>query len=280
MATTVSVLCWILWYSTTPHVSTIRLALCAVLKDPPNLEAWLRYHRDVMGVDMFYLRIEDSTSHGTLEQEAWAHCSRVTFAEGEVHYFDLMKRQIQHVDTCVQWALQDQITHMMHVDADELLYAPNGLDVFRDFIRNIETPVVINNLEAVFDRDDCTDPFGNATYFRTNRATFTSYANGKPLAVVHAKLKLSGPHRFKGKHSTVPMHTALVLHYESHCSDAWLRKFGAYANTDVNTADIPMPFYRDSIEALRKDPANRDVWQKCKMRKSDTSDLVRIILDV
>lgn len=263
---------------------TVRLCVATMTKAPLAFGTWLSYYRERLGVEHFFVRAEDSPEVGrAVSRLAWTD-ARVTLSDstGSPAYFSQMERQAAHVDGSMAAARALGMTHLLHVDDDELLYCPAGLEAFHDALRQGRTNIRVQNIEAVYKKSECGDPFRSVRTFCTRPASFTAYANGKAIAALSDPDVVSqGPHSFSGPSSNMPPYAAVVLHYESSCVRRWRAKFRAYASDTPDACRegrIPFPFYCESIAAQRAAGGDDDApWYKWKTpRRHRGHGLVRI----
>lgn len=235
-------------------------------KNPIDFENWLLHHVVHLEVHHFYLCVEDTPSlEKLLSSEKWKNKVTATYSTGESDYISLMDRQKAHVNISYEKARKDGCTHLIHIDDDELLYAPDGIRKLNEFLSSHADMnwYKIQNYEAVYEADDCTHPFLSANMFLKNVTEFTAYVNGKPMANLSKEIKMTGPHSFEGNQKEFPENILLVLHYESPCKKRWKEKFRNYANNNADQCKngmIPFEFYCSSIES-QKD----EVWEKYKL---------------
>ena len=99
-----------------------RLGIVCMTKRPANFETWLAYHRDVVGVARFYLRVEDTPwLEPYLSQPPWCDCVQANFARATVRdWADQTARQMTHVTISINCARKDGVTHLLHCDDDEV----------------------------------------------------------------------------------------------------------------------------------------------------------------
>jgi hypothetical protein len=233
-------------------------------KQPSDLATWLSYHHHI-GVARFYLRVENTPElAGLLSQEPWSHVVEATFSQQPTqrHYIHQTSRQCEHLKWAIARARRQGLTHILHIDDDELLYCPGGLE--RLLVELQAAPpnacdLHMRNLEALASSDESDDPFREVVAFRHDTRFFGAYLNGKAFGrLADRSLRSSGPHGFyldgaEERHSIHPW-TAVVLHYESVTWSSWKRKFLDLALTHSRDGDIgdkPL-YYRESIEACRK----------------------------
>ena len=243
-----------------------RLAVVCMTKRPMNFETWLQYHRDVVGVRRFYLRVEDTEwLDKLLSREPWDECVDVTYAQCTLRdWKDQTARQQEHVKLTIIKARAEGMTHLLHVDDDELLYCAQGGTALRDAAlaagpeRNDLHALTI---EALVPSSDCSNPFRDARVFRHNVKDFCSYganamgSTGKSIGVLaHEGLAMAGPHHFwswswndyvatgaaalekddletrdSATQLVLPPSIGVIVHYESCAYTKWLDKFTDYA---------------------------------------------------
>lgn len=272
----------------TGHLPVV-LGIVLCTKEPVGFRAWLSHHWEV-GVRHFYVRSEDtdaSITEGDVSAGPWRDGVRLEHATGATSYFALMERQTAHVNRSVRVASEDGVTHLLHIDDDELLWCPNGT---RSFLSHLHANSVghdaggscvhLQNIEASYDDSECRNPFAAATGFVLSPADFTSYANGKSIGVVSESLRAHGPHYFTGRVVELPAHVGVVVHYESACFARWKTKFGGYVSNGESSAcqhatggsgsqarRIPFRFYCASMQAVSDDAIALRTWKSWKQRR-------------
>jgi hypothetical protein len=186
-------------------------------------------------VERFYLRIEDTPELQTLlATPRWAGCVTSTFAFGTLWaWTELASRQAEHVSTAVRQAKKDGVTHLLHLDDDELLYLPRGQPAFHRALRQCSAAVSVHirNIEvrrrrvrgmpvrrltvtawltpgrapppvqALVPSPRCTNPFAEAVAFRHQPWTYGSYGyppcSGKSIGCLRVEaIAPNGPHHF------------------------------------------------------------------------------------
>lgn len=241
----------------------VRMAVACMTRSPHRLDTWLTYHHTVLGVELFYLRVENTPELRPLLSAApWRDCVVAVFSnDGDTSYdyYAQMDRQNAHVNAAIELARRAGMTHLAHIDDDELIYCAAGIDAFRRVLRHGEPGVVLlRNIEAIFPHHECADYFRECTAFRCCPGAFCAYANGKSIASLrNAGLEANGPHTFRiaggeGKKdsSAIEPHHACILHYESGTFSRWLHKYIHLAMRHKGQShNIPFPFYKESMEA-------------------------------
>lgn len=245
----------------------IRLAIVSMTKRPVDILGWLEHHRR-LGVERFYLRIEDTPELSkTLEGYAWSSIVDRTFATNtQRDYIKQTARQNAHVAESIPKAESARITHILHIDDDELLYCAGGMDALKAELASHSDPHTCDfhlaNLEAL-----ATSPSepahaifrrGGTRAFRHDRMNYCAYMNGKSFGRVAApRLRSHGPHGFycdgaNDRHA-VPPWRGCILHFESATFSLWQSKFGDLAATHAGEADADekLPrYYREGVRAM------------------------------
>lgn len=248
--------------------SKVRLGIICMTKQPIAFSSWLAHHRHDMNVEHFFICVEDTPFLTQwLETTApWSECVSVWNSTGTQAYFSQMDRQSAHVRQSIVEARQRGLTHVLHIDDDELLFCPSGRNLFHNHLMNMNADTVtLRNIEAVYEKEDCKNPFKTATTFSVHPTEFSAYVNGKSIGcLAHSNLEPDGPHLFNGRRKIIPSYIAVIAHYESSCIAKWRIKFDAYAKDTPKACErneIPFRFYCDSIESRHP-----SIWQKWKTR--------------
>ena len=197
--------------------SQLRIGLVCMTKRPIHFETWLAYHADVVGVERFYLRVEDTPElEAMLTSERWAGKVQATFdnsfgSSTRRDYEAQTVRQSEHIEAMIQCAARDGLTHLLHLDDDELFHCPEGLDALRHAVGGA-SPAILDfhalTIEALVPAE-CGllaasadfDPFRMCQAFRHVPEKYTSYGlveycAGKSLGKLRPDLTTCGPHHF------------------------------------------------------------------------------------
>ena len=243
------------------HAQKIRLAIVTMSKHPPNLDSWLAYHWIVLGAERFYLRIEDTPSLQPLLAVApWADLVDATFATNPMPgaIAQQMQRQVDHVVTAIAAARKRGMSHLLHIDDDEMLYAPSGVAALHAALRRATAHTVslkFRNVEALVPTDENANPFATSRALLHAPPAFTAYTNGKSMGVLSAVgLQPLYVHGFTGAFATnesgvlripraeqmkaemsVAAWAGVVVHYESSSYSAWARKHEQLARHRLET---------------------------------------------
>lgn len=259
----------------------LRLAIACMTKKPLAFDFWLRHHFDVIGAHRVYIRAENSRNELQALLRGEPRIAVEYSDGGKQAYFTQMDRQAAFVNGALQQARADGCTHLLHIDDDELLHCPFGVQAFHDELGGMDFDCVkVRNIEAVYGESECTNPFSGTHLFVTKPSKFTAYINGKSIANLTRSTRVQslGPHLFSGSSQTISSSLCVVLHFESSCLDRWRAKFRNYATDSPDACDsgrIPFPFYCESM----RDPSD-EVWRRWKspQRHKDDDSLVAVSL--
>jgi hypothetical protein len=201
------------------------------------------------------------------------------FADREV-----MARQVFNVALAMELARQKQCGWLLHIDADELFFAPRQsvAEHFAEMDAAAADTIRYQNFEAVPEKTDITDPFHEVDLFKVPpelwdetvteecrvlldkvpqipAKRFHFYRNGKSAVRLSAsQLRPSGVHKFadpNGQTRGARARGAFILHYACCGFGAFWQKYvtlGPFSDRWLNTYDI-----RETIGPLHLDA--RDV---------------------
>ena len=258
-------------------VPTVRLGIVSTVRRMPDDE-WFEHHRRV-GVLRFYLNMPRSTAGARAAHAAAGDVSVMERAPDGGYAYISWHRQAEHVDAFLARAQGDGVTHLLHIDDDELLYLPRGYGPFARCLDSLTVHcAVVRNWEAVAPHPFVTSPVRECFLFRRDPAHFTAYANGKAIACMRhfPDVRADGAHRFAGDRHEVSPSTAVILHYESVRVADWSRKFEQYAAAP-SAVEPPFRFYRESIAAFRDGGGDAiGVWRRHKMATAPGESVVHV----
>ena len=214
-------------HETVPDQETVIIGIVSMMKTPLDLAGWL-YHHQQLGVQRFFLQLEDASREDVTLLADWSGVVECTFANGtQRDYSEQVHRQSEHLASAIPRAIAAGITHLLHIDDDELLYCAGGFDELRaelanapasvrdHHLQNLEVLVAPDGLRAEESTDEPTDvgrteaefvssrteggifSRGGVFAFRHDKTEFACYVNGKALGRVAAPgLRCVGPHGF------------------------------------------------------------------------------------
>jgi len=257
--------------------TTAKVAIVSVSKDPVDLQLWMRYHFNYVGIEHLYLQIEETSWLAKyVDNLPAALKNRVTYwvganatsqdkaARPQHDYESLQGRQMEAMEKAKLLAQTAKYDWLLHIDDDELIYVPEHQKL-GDVLLEVPmafSQVVVPNVEAVYP-PDAKHCFNQSTEANTNVHTYAGYFNGKPMVrLSDANTYPLGPHRWQNYQGSQPLTfeldqqqpfgpRAMVVHYESCPFQRWEKKFWRLSNTSPEKIkQIPFPFYRDSIARM------------------------------
>lgn len=253
-----------------------RVAIASLVRKPVDFPLWLKHHRNI-GVNMFFIRLEDS--YGWEDYLQLQH--DVVFESGTSdkdgnNYETLQSRQVTFVNKCLKEAKKYDITWVFHIDSDELL---DGSFVFLRSLDRKYKCLHYENFEALYNDSNNETCFAARSFMRcANRAPCNSYINGKGAGKVDKDVALAGPHYFsyngniEGNHAyTVPIDILKVLHFDSCSFGSWAEKYHHLSKTK-NIDNIPFKYYKESVEAVEK---AFDIYKKYKIDYVTTEEATK-----
>ena len=260
-----------------------RVALITVMYNPPDLPIWLRHHR-MMGVERFYLRLEDTPMY----VEYLSNAQDVSLEVGEKdhvgsNYFSLMDRQKRFVDQSIVAARQNGIDWVITIDSDELL---KGSLAFLEDLPLQKSCLHMTNAEAVYSGDE--ESCFSSQRFRecSLQSKCRSYINGKSGGRAIDGVSQAGPHYFayegaiNGPHLfEIPFDVLCVLHFDSCSFSSWSSKFmnlSAGSKDVAKTGEIPFQYYNESIDAASKAYEVYKKHTQCKGEGASCDDIITI----
>ena len=247
-----------------PHthhdVGPLRLAIATTTNtsDLASFKTWMNHHRGI-GVEHFFIRSETpQTSH---ELQKFTDVTLTSAdATGQENVDD---RQCHNATNALKESNKMGITHVMHMDDDELLSFPRGFDAFQKHVQGISTPNIhICNYEMLAPHADVVNPFLECHIVQKNNWTFRGYGWGKCIGVVGRTTHSVDPHTFYGCFADTPPDLAVLYHYESLPYTRWLEKTKRYSDGNVQSR---LSFVNDSVELFRSNPgeeALKKFWRE------------------
>lgn len=252
------------------------VAIVLLSRRAPDLKTWLQYHLDYMGVSHIFMDVEDSPHF----DEAWqtlskADQSRVTVwkasatgGQGDSRpvddYTTLQSRQLNAMTRAKGACKQMGIEWLIHIDDDELLYAPLHRpigEILESVPRGFDQ-AYIPNVEAIYKDANVKSCFTETNKVNMNRYTFVSYANGKAaVRVADDEAIPAGPHQWRTPQglelSSIHLDAETfgsplwLVHFESCPFGRWQDKYWELGNTSPQKVNaIPFKFYKQSISRM------------------------------
>jgi len=177
----------------------VRIGIVCMVKAPRHIETWLEWYHERIGVERFYIYIDCTPQLAAIfNQQPWAECVLPTYNDfaRQRNYFGLRDRQVQHINATIPRARAVGLTHLLHIDDDELLYCHRGVGALRAELAAATTVSVhLHNLEALYPSAECADPFRETCAFRHRPPAFAAYSNGKSFGALRfSRLAPHGAH--------------------------------------------------------------------------------------
>lgn len=193
----------------------VRLALACITKCPTNMGTWLEHFSDRIGVEHFFMRVEETPELAELfGQPRWRNTIHATFASGATEADNgpaLCARMDRHTANAISHARELGCTHLLLVDDDELLYAPSGRSALHTALQRIPAGIAelhVRVLEALYpprladagaSDEACRDVFREVTAFKHRPGEYSRYgwqcgSTGKSIGVLSIEgLSPAGP---------------------------------------------------------------------------------------
>eukprot|EP00933_Yihiella_yeosuensis_P054105 TRINITY_DN5245_c2_g1_i1.p1 TRINITY_DN5245_c2_g1~~TRINITY_DN5245_c2_g1_i1.p1 ORF type:complete len:568 (+),score=117.94 TRINITY_DN5245_c2_g1_i1:151-1854(+) len=280
-----------------------KVAVVMLSRHPADIKTWLKYHLNYLGLHHVFIQVEDSpdipksiaelpqdmvkkvtlwgwgqedeedqedlpaTSLLRVSQTKKAAASADADKEDKRptdDYTSLQARQLKAMTRAKTACQRKNIDWLIHIDDDELLYAPYQRKI-GDLLA--ETPELfdqafIPNVEAVYPSASTTNCFADTKEVNIDVQSYQGYVNGKTAIRANSKAYPAGPHLWRGPNGSPSngLHLdkepfgapLLVVHYESCPFGRWQDKFFELGNTSPDAVDkIPFPFYRESITKMQ-----------------------------
>ena len=244
----------------------MKVAIAVTTKNPLFFETWLDHHRRI-GIEHFFIRVEESPDLC----ETLSKCPDVTLTADEetCSQHGVEVRQCSNATYALRESQPMGITHVLHIDDDELLFYPSGFDAFRVHVNDVTTPnIQISNHEAYAPSIDVVNPFLECCDFETNPYCFRAHGWGKCMGIVGKATYSMNPHSFYGYFTAVPPEIAIIRHYDSIPYKRWLIKMTRYSDANVVSN---FPFVNESVRLLQSQPSQQaleEFWASRTVNKA------------
>jgi hypothetical protein len=142
----------------------------------------------------------------------------------------LIIRQDENSDAAIDYALSRNMTWLLHIDIDELLYE-DGDQSWRD--DETVGQITFVNHESVPLHHESTNYFADCHLFKCNggELPFMAYGNGKSAVRLSPGVQGLGPHEFWGFEGEVRIvRSPMILHYANPSFESWAGKYKFYGN--------------------------------------------------
>lgn len=265
----------------------IQLVIVSCIKNPINFDFWINYHLNKCNIKKIFLKV-DNTPNLKMLIDQYPNIIEAEYINEDLYesdrYFKLIDWQIEYINKIINKCKSNphyQFSHILHIDDDELLYFPNGINYFYEEINlnNNFDNYAIKNVEGVY--PDKVNNIFKSPFFCFNTFKFTAYVNGKSFGNLSSNLTTQSPHHFNGVSHKMSPSNVLILHFESASLKKWNDKFKSYTINNLSNKNnkIPFSFYNDSIDAFKnkKISDKSQIWEKYKLIKHrDPKTLIKI----
>ena len=239
------------------HYRANSIAITTTILDPdPSFPVWLEYH--LRRVDLIIIFMDDPNKQPHFE--SLVHNKPVVLFNGSTVEPDmtpesrLVYRQYANVNAAIDFALENNISWLMHIDTDELFY-DQGNKTWQTW-PNVGM-VRFNNLEAVFLPYEVDNFFEDCKLFKRSAGEpwFSAYGLGKSAVRLTTGVHSIGPHEFEGfENESIMVDEPTILHYPTPTFQRWLAKYELYGNFSdfwYNDPNRPiLPFMKQSRDAI------------------------------
>jgi hypothetical protein len=171
---------------------------------------------------------------------------------------EVMSRQITNFTNVRNYAMQDDITWLLHIDGDELFF-PQDQTVKNIFNKNVDS-ITFQNYEMIPKKDNYENCFISGIDFKINPMVFNAYSNGKSAVRVNSSAVIAGVHGFHGGNN-YECKIRKILHYPSCNFDEYINKYkilGKFEHKWSDSVQIPFKFHTES----------RDIITECSSREA------------
>ena len=228
--------------SHSPDSSKKSIAISTTILSPDsNFPVWLDYHLRI--VDLVMIFMDDPERKPLFESFIQGKpvilFTGSTAAPQLTAASRLILRQDENNNAALAYALQHNITWLMHIDTDEIFYE----DGYHNWTALEGVGVIsFTNHESIPLRHTPVNPFAECTLFKISAGElpFMAYGNGKAAVRVTPGVQSDGPHQFRGyegeeRYLSRPM----ILHYPTPSYDIWVSKYSRYGNFSDYWYDDP-----------------------------------------
>ena len=135
-----------------------KLAIVSLVKSPHAFETWFKYHKEIMGVNKFYIFMDDENEKlevndpSLIVDQNWKDRLGYQFDSKIDEPANVRVKQDLIVREGMRMAEADNMKYIVHIDSDELLYGPRPAS--QTFSRYSESSFHMKNIEMAPDRKD------------------------------------------------------------------------------------------------------------------------------
>jgi hypothetical protein len=252
--------------------SNVKVGVATTVKNPHKLNDWIKYHLNINFAKV-YIVFDDENENYPINPE-YVNNPRVSIFKNtnewkqEISQLpnmdqfindtkEVMSRQITNFANVRNYAEQDNIDFLLHIDGDELFY-PENVSLEQIFIDDVDS-INFQNLEMIPKHDNYENCFIDGVDFKINPGIFNAYSNGKSAVRVNSNAMIGGVHDFVGGRR-IKSNLGKILHYPSCNFEEYISKYkilGKFGDKWWNSVQIPFKFHTES----------RDIITECSARE-------------
>ena len=246
----------------------IKIGISTTVKNPHQLNDWIRYHLNI-GFDKLYIVFDDENEDFFINDprvQIFKNNAQWKYEISKLPNMDqfindtkeVMSRQITNFTNVRNYAMQDDITWLLHIDGDELFF-PQDQTVKNIFNKNVDS-ITFQNYEMIPKKDNYENCFISGIDFKINPMVFNAYSNGKSAVRVNSSALIAGVHGFHGGNN-YECKIGKILHYPSCNFDEYINKYkilGKFEDKWWDSVQIPFKFHTES----------RDIITECSSREA------------
>jgi hypothetical protein len=257
--------------SMTPTINSnknVKFGISTTVKNPHQLNDWIKYHLKI-GFNKLYIVFDDENEtfiYNDPRVKIFKNNAQWKFEISNLPNMDqfindtkeVMSRQITNFTNVRNYAKEDDVSWLLHIDGDELFY-PNDKSLNNIFNLNNIDSITFQNYEMIPKRDNYENCFISGIDFKINPVIFNAYSNGKSAVRVNSTAIIAGVHGFYGGNNYASPH-GKILHYPSCNFDEYISKYkilGKFEDKWWNSVKIPFKFHTES----------RDIITECSKRE-------------
>jgi len=247
--------------------NNIKIGISTTVKNPHQLNDWIKYHLSI-GFDKLYIVFDDENEEFIINDsrvQIFKNNAKWKYEISKLPNMDqfindtkeVMSRQITNFTNVRNYAKQDDISWLLHIDGDELFY-PQNQSVYNIFNKEADS-ITFQNYEMIPKKDNYDNCFISGIDFKINPRIFNAYSNGKSAVRVNSTAVIGGVHGFHGENNYASQ-VGKILHYPSCNFDEYINKYkilGKFEDKWWNSVQIPFKFHTES----------RDIITECAKRE-------------
>ena len=247
-------------YNNVNSISSVKVGIATTVKNPHALSDWIKYHLKI-GFYKLYIVFDDENEDPKISKldnvrifkndDNWK--KELLLLPNMSHFLnekkEVMSRQIVNFTNARNYAKEDGVDFLLHIDADELFYPDSD---FNTIFNKKYDSITFQNYEMIPTKDNYKNCFKEGTNFKINTQIFNAYSNGKSAVKVDSNAVIAGVHDFSGDNKKFSQN-AKILHYPSCNFDEYINKYkilGKFSDKWWNSVQIPFKFHTQSRDMI------------------------------